>query len=85
MAAAVARQERHALPFQRADDDGVGGIAERRLDADFARVGEARHGVQAAAADDADLHLRLVFRAFRALAALAWRIFVFCAAMQASP
>ena len=55
MAAAVARQERDALPFERADHDRIGGIAERRLHADFARVGEAGHVVEPAAADDGDL------------------------------
>ena len=56
VAAAVTREKCHALPFQRADDDCVGGIAERSLHADFARIGEAGHGIEAAAADDADLH-----------------------------
>src|SRR5271156_184052 len=66
MAAAVTRQKCHALPFQRADNDCVGGIAEGSLHADFARIGEAWHGIQAAAADDGELHF------FIFSAALVW-------------
>ncbi len=62
VAASVPREKRDALPFERADDDRVGGIAEGSLHAHFARIGEARHVIEAAAADDADLH-RFVFAA----------------------
>ena len=44
MAAAVAGEEGNALPFQRADNEGVGRIAERSFDANSARVGQAGHG-----------------------------------------
>ena len=54
MAAAVAREECHAAPFEVADYEGVGGIAEGRLHANFAGRFEAGHGVEAAAADDSD-------------------------------
>src|SRR5580704_235488 len=58
MAASMAREKRDALPFQSAEDEGVGGIAEGSFEADFAGVGQARHGVKAAPADDADLYER---------------------------
>ena len=38
MAAAVAREEGDAAAFERAENEGVGGIAERRMQADFARL-----------------------------------------------
>ena len=52
----MAREKSDALAFERADNDGIGGIAEGSLDANFARVGEAVHVIQAAAADNADLY-----------------------------
>ena len=55
MAATVTGKKGDALPFQGADDEGVGGIAEGSLDANFAGVGQTAHGIEAAAADDADL------------------------------
>src|ERR1700723_808239 len=62
MAAAVAREKCHALPFQGADHNCIGGIAERSFHADLARIGEARHGIQPAASDDGELDL-FTFRA----------------------
>ena len=56
MPARVPRQEGHAFPFQRSDHQSVGRIAERRFEAHFARLFEAGHVVEAAAADDADAH-----------------------------
>jgi hypothetical protein len=44
----------NALPFQGADDECVGRIAEGSFDSDFAGLREAAHGVETAAADDAD-------------------------------
>ena len=54
MPARVTGEEGDALALERSDDESIGGIAERRLDAPFAGVLQARHGVEAAAADDAD-------------------------------
>ena len=54
VAGAVARQKRDALAAQRADHVRPGRIAERRRDASLLAVGQLRHVVQAAAADDAD-------------------------------
>src|SRR5438876_723965 len=67
MAARVACEKGDLLPFQRSDHDGVGWIAERSLDADFAGVGEALHGVKATAADDADGGVGLGRRSFFSL------------------
>ena len=58
MAAAMARQKRHALAFEHSEHDGVRRIAKRRLDANLARVRQTGHGIQPAAADDSDLGLR---------------------------
>jgi hypothetical protein len=55
VAAAVARQKGHLAALQLAQHKGVGRRAERRLHALLAHVGESRHGVKPAAADDADL------------------------------
>ena len=55
MADAVPRQERDPLAAQRADDVRAGRIAERRGDGPLFAVGQLRHVVEAAAADDADL------------------------------
>ena len=52
---AVARQKRDPLAAQRADQVGTGRIAERRRDRPLFEVGQLRHVVQAAAADDSDL------------------------------
>ena len=54
VAEAVPRQEGHALAAQRADDVRRRRLAERRLDAPLLPVGQFRHVVQTAAADDAD-------------------------------
>ena len=54
VATAVARQKCHSFAFERTGYDGVGGITEGRLYANLAGVGQALHGVEAAAADDAD-------------------------------
>ena len=54
MAAAVASEKSDALAFEEPGDDGFGGIAEGGSYANFFAVGEAFHGIEAAAADDAD-------------------------------
>ena len=54
MAAAVASEKSDALAFEESGDDSFGGIAEGRSYANFFAVGEAFHGIEAAAADDAD-------------------------------
>src|SRR5690242_11094223 len=53
MPAAMAREESDALPLKQAEHDGVRGIAERRLNANFPGVGQAGHGIKSAASDDA--------------------------------
>ena len=58
VAGAVPRQKRHALAAQRADDVRARRIAERRRDRPLFAIGQLRHVVQAAAADDADLIVR---------------------------
>ncbi len=57
MAAAVAREEGDFAAFQFAENEGVGWIAERRFHAHFVLIGEAGHGIEPAAADDADFRL----------------------------
>jgi hypothetical protein len=52
--ARVARQKRDALPFQGANNERIGRIAERSFYPQLTRVCETRHSVQPAAADDAD-------------------------------
>src|SRR6267378_8146908 len=52
--ARVACKKRDALPFQLADNERVGRVAERSFYPHLARVFEARHGVEAAAANNAD-------------------------------
>ena len=52
---AVPREKRHALSAQRPDDVGRRRLAERRLHPPLLAVGELRHVVQSAAADDADV------------------------------
>jgi hypothetical protein len=57
MAAAVAREESNVAAFQFAEDEGIRGIAKGRLHAHFMLIGKAWHGVESAAADDADFCL----------------------------
>ena len=57
VAAAVAGEEGDLAAFQFAEDEGVGWVAEWRLDALFMNIGESGHGIKPAAADDADLRL----------------------------
>src|SRR5215207_9772136 len=59
--AAVARQEGHALAFERADDEGVRRRAEWRLDRHLLHVLQLRHLVEAAAPDDPYLRCRHFF------------------------
>ena len=54
MPGAVPGQERDPLAAQRADDVGRRRLAERRRDGALFAVGQLRHVVQTAAADDAD-------------------------------
>src|SRR5271167_2529111 len=54
MAAAVTREKYHPLAFDSANNKCIGRLAERGLDADFARVREAAHEIEATAADNAD-------------------------------
>src|SRR5579864_9227230 len=56
VAAAMAREKRDALPFERANYKCVGRIAERRLHANVARAAESCHRIETAAADDSDAH-----------------------------
>ena len=60
VAAAMAGQEGDFAAFQFAQHEGVGGIAEGGFDAHFVLIGEAGHGVEPAAADDADFCLSQV-------------------------
>ena len=57
VSAPVTRQERNFAAFQRAQDVGVRGLAERRLQAYLFNFGEPRHGVQPAAADNSNFCL----------------------------
>ena len=59
---AVPREKRDALAAQRADDVGRRRLAERRLHPPLLAVGELRHVVQAAAADDADRDMDITVR-----------------------
>jgi hypothetical protein len=52
----VTREEGHALAFERTGDDGVGGLAKRGFNANFASLTEAVDAVKAAATDNADGH-----------------------------
>ena len=54
MAAAVAREKSDLAAFEFAENEGVRGCAEGRFDALLVNVGESGHGVEPAAADDAD-------------------------------
>src|SRR5207244_7408310 len=58
MPAAVTRKKSDPLAFKIADHDFVGRLAERGLDTQFARIAEAAHRVEAAAADHADFRHR---------------------------
>jgi hypothetical protein len=58
MAAAVAGKEGDFAAFELAEDEGVRGRAEGRFHGFLVDVGESRHGVEPAAADDADFRLR---------------------------
>ena len=60
MAAAVAREKGDLAAFEFAENEGVGWLAEGRFDALFVHVGESGHGVEPAAADDADLCLSTI-------------------------
>ncbi len=51
---AVTGQKGHALAAQRPDDVGRRRLTKRRLHAPLLAVGELRHVVQSAAADDPD-------------------------------
>ena len=70
MAARMSCEERDALSLERPHDERIRRGAERSLDAQLARVLEARHVVQPAASNDADAdrietrapRLRLMFR-----------------------
>ena len=57
MPAAMPRQKRYVLTFQRSHGEGIGRLAERRLDANLARPRQTVHGIKPAAADDADARL----------------------------
>ena len=54
MAAAVPRQKGDFAPLELAEYEGVGGVAEGRFDRALLNIGESGHGVEPAAADDAD-------------------------------
>ena len=51
------RQKRNSAPLKLTQHKGVGGIAKGCFDALFAGVGKSGHGIQPAAADDANLCL----------------------------
>jgi hypothetical protein len=57
MAAPMARQKGHRAPLQLAQDEGVGRLAKGSLHALFMCIGESRHRVKPAAADDSYLRL----------------------------
>jgi hypothetical protein len=54
----MASEKSDALAFEESGDDGFGGIPSGPSDATFYTIGEAFHGIEAAAADDADGGLR---------------------------
>ncbi len=64
MAAAVAREKGDLAAFEFAENEGVGGRAEGRFHALLVNVGESGHGIEPAAADDADFCLRHSFTPF---------------------
>src|SRR5215467_14225287 len=53
----MAGQERHLAPFQCAEHVSVRGFAERGLHCNFTDICEAGHGIQTAAAHNADFSL----------------------------
>ena len=55
MAAGVAREKCHLAALQRAKNVGIRRISKWSLQVDLVRAGETRHGIQTAAADNADL------------------------------
>jgi hypothetical protein len=54
MPASVAREKCDLASFEFAENERIGGRAEGRFDALLTYVGEPRHRVESAAADDAD-------------------------------
>ena len=60
VALAVAGQESHLPAFERPDDEGAGGLPERRPEADLASVFDAVDLVEPRAAQDADGGMRLL-------------------------
>ena len=64
MPVAVPREKRDALPAKRASDVRPGRIAKRRRHHLLRAVGELRHVVQPAAADDSNLRLHLRHTAY---------------------
>src|SRR5229473_847780 len=75
MPAAVARQKCHALSFQRAKHDSIRGIAERRSNANLARVRQSAHRIEPAPSDDADRRLGIGFGTLRLPGLLCRHIF----------
>src|SRR5712692_9873762 len=76
MAAAMPGEKGHAVSLELADDERIRWRAEWRIDAQLARPGQPRHGVEAAAADDPDAHGLLADRfASRLLPASDQRLF----------
>src|SRR5215469_8896616 len=61
MAASMPSQKRNALSLESTQRNGVRRIAKRRLDAHFARVGDAVHRIESTAADDSDRGLGTTF------------------------
>ena len=59
MAAAMAGEEGDLAAFKFTEDKGVGGRTEGRLDEDFLLRLEPRHGIESAAADDADFRFHV--------------------------
>lgn len=57
MAPAMTREKGYVAAFEFAQYERVGGITEGSFDTHFVLVGEAGHGVQPAAANDADFCL----------------------------
>ena len=56
MAAPVPRKKCHPAALKRANHDRIRGIAERSLHANLARVGQPRHLIEPAAADNGGLN-----------------------------
>jgi hypothetical protein len=53
----LARKKRHLAPFQRTEHVSVRRLAERCLHCNFTDICEAGHGIQTAAAHNADFSL----------------------------